>query len=727
MFELESKYSPAGDQQQAIDKLLKSVAAGNMHQTLWGVTGSGKTYTMANLIKGVNKPTLIMSHNKTLAAQLYSEFKTFFPNNAVEYFVSYFDYYQPEAYIPSSDTFIEKDSAINDEIERLRLSTMGSLLTRKDVIVVASVSCIYGLGSPDDYQNMMLPVKQGDEIGRDEFLNQLVDLMFERNDVEFSRGNFRVRGDVVEIRPAYMERTAIRVEFFGDEVDRISEIDTRSGHKLGEMDKYIFFPAKQFVTSKTKMKTAIIEIRKEMKARVAEFEKSGKLIEAQRIRMRTEYDIEMMQEMGFCQGIENYSRHVTGREKGATPYTLLDFFPDDFLLLADESHVTLPQVGGMFEGDKSRKNVLVEHGFRLPSAMDNRPLRFEEYMKKTHQRIYVTATPGPFEFINSRPDNKTYIPWVKGELSANQAIKLLRKQVTPSNTLDSVDEFDVDSRGATLMVQQIIRPTGLLDPILTMKPLDGQIDATIELCHDRVAKNERVLITTLTKKTAEELAEYLLEVGLKVRYIHADIDAVERVEILRQLRVAEFDILIGINLLREGLDLPEVSLVCILDADNEGFLRNETSLVQTAGRAARHVNGECVLFCDKVTDSIQALLDITEFRRGVQIAHNEKHGITPTSVVRSMQQSLSDAGEEKGAVDSVGQSLAAEEGVDYNVLEVLSELETEMRDAAARLEFERAGHLRDQIKELKKKAGIAEKSAMPAEKNNGRKVDYREV
>lgn len=723
MFDLKSKYTPQGDQQQAIDKLMKSINAGNNHQTLWGVTGSGKTYTMANLIQQVGKPTLIMSHNKTLAAQLYSEFKTFFPNNAVEYFVSYFDYYQPEAYIPRTDTFIEKDSAINDEIERLRLSTMGSLITRKDVIVIASVSCIYGLGSPDDYMNSMLPVKMGDEMGRDEFLEQLVEMLFERNDVEFSRGKFRVRGDVVEIRPAYMEQSAIRVEFFGDEIDRISEIDTRSGHKVSELDQFIFFPAKQFVTSKVKMKKAIVEIRKEMKARVAEFEKDGRLIEAQRIRMRTEYDIEMMQEMGFCQGIENYSRHVTGREKGATPYTLLDFFPDDFLLLADESHVTLPQVGGMFEGDKSRKNVLVEHGFRLPSALDNRPLRFEEYMRKTHQRVYVTATPGPFEFTNCRPDNKTYIPWVKGELSANQAIKILRKQVKPSNTLDTVEEFDVDSRGECLMVQQIIRPTGLLDPILTMKPLDGQIDATIELCRDRVEKNERVLVTTLTKKTAEELSDYLLEVGLKVRYIHADIDAIERVEILRQLRAAEFDILVGINLLREGLDLPEVSLVCILDADNEGFLRNETSLVQTAGRAARHVNGECVLFCDKVTDSIQALLDITEFRRGVQIAHNEKHGITPESVVRSVQQSLSNGEEAKDVSSSVDESMVAESGVDYNVMQVLSELEGEMREAAAKLEFERAGHLRDQIAELKKKAGIEDKPAIPAKK----KVDYRKL
>jgi len=724
MYDLVSDYEPQGDQGQAIEKLLKSLRAGNSHQTLWGVTGSGKTYTMANLIQGVGKPTLIMSHNKTLAAQLYSEFKTFFPNNAVEYFVSYFDYYQPEAYIPRTDTFIEKDSAINDEIERLRLSTMGSLITREDVIVIASVSCIYGLGSPDDYQNMMFPVKVGDEVGRDDFLAQLVELLFERNDVEFSRGRFRVRGDVVEVRPAYMEDTAIRVEFFGDEIERISEINTRSGHRMGEMDKYIFFPAKQFVTSQDKMKKAIVAIRKEMKARVAEFEKDGRLIEAQRIRMRTEYDIEMMQEMGFCQGIENYSRHITGREKGATPYTLLDFFPDDFLLLADESHATLPQVGGMYEGDRSRKNVLVEHGFRLPSALDNRPLRFEEYMKKTHQRVYVTATPGPFELTNCRPDNKTYIPWEKGELSANQAIKLLRKKVKPSNTLESVDDFDVEKRGATLMVQQIIRPTGLLDPVLTLKPLDGQIDETISLCRERIEKSERVLVTTLTKKTAEELTEYLVEVGLKVRYIHADIDAIERVEILRQLRAAEFDVLVGINLLREGLDLPEVSLVCILDADNEGFLRNETSLIQTAGRAARHVNGECVLFCDEVTESIQELINVTEFRRSVQIAHNEKHGITPKSVVRAVQQSLSSAEEVKAEAVSVDKAMVAESGADYNVIQVLSEIETEMREAAAKLEFERAGHLRDQIKELKKKAGVEDKNSRPTQK---KKVDYRNL
>ena len=724
MFDLQSDYTPQGDQGQAIEKLLKSLHAGNKHQALWGVTGSGKTFTMANLIQGVGKPTLIMSHNKTLAAQLYSEFKSFFPNNAVEYFVSYFDYYQPEAYIPRTDTFIEKDSSINEEIERLRLSTMGSLITRKDVIVIASVSCIYGLGSPEDYANMMRSLKVGDEMGRDEFLEQLVDLLFERNDIAFSRGNFRVRGDVVEVRPAYLEQTAIRVEFFGDEIDRISEVDTISGKKRGEMDSYTFFPAKQFVTSKVKMKKAIVEIRKEMKQRVAEFEKEGKLIEAQRIRMRTEYDIEMMHEMGFCQGIENYSRHVTGREPGARPYTLLDFFPDDYLLLADESHATIPQVGGMYEGDKSRKSTLVAHGFRLPSALDNRPLRFEEYMQVTGQRVYVSATPGPFELMNCRPDNKQYIPWVKGDMSANMAIKLLKKTVSPSASSQPLEEFDVHSGGSTLMVEQIIRPTGLLDPILTMKPLQGQIDETIALCKDRVEKNERVLVTTLTKKTAEELSDYLLGVGLKVRYIHADIDAIERVEILRQLRAAEFDILVGINLLREGLDLPEVSLVCILDADNEGFLRNETSLVQTAGRAARHVRGECVLFCDKITDSIQALLDITRYRRARQIAHNEKHGITPQGVVRAVQQSLSEDHEMRSEALEMNQSIVAESEDEFHTMEVLAELEREMRDAASKLEFERAGHLRDQIAALKKKSGATKKVAPDKKK---KKLDYRDL
>lgn len=702
-FSLQSNYTPSGDQGPAIEKLVKSIEAGNAHQTLLGVTGSGKTFTAANIIERVGKPTLVMSHNKTLAAQLYSELKNFFPNNAVEYFVSYFDYYQPEAYIPRSDTFIEKDSAVNEEIERMRLSTMGSLITREDVIVVASVSCIYGLGSPEDYENMMVPVKVGDELDREDFLKSLIHLMFERNDVDFSRGQFRVRGDVVEVHPAYLEDTAIRVEFFGDEIERISQINALTGTRIDTLDSHTFFPAKQFVTDKSKLNTAIRAIKKEVDERVDWFEQQDKLIEAQRIRMRTDFDIEMMQEMGYCQGVENYSRHLTGREPGAMPYTLLDFFPDDYLLIMDESHVSIPQVGGMYEGDKSRKTTLVEHGFRLPSAMDNRPLQFKEFMKVTGQRVYISATPGPFEFINSRPDNKKFIPWVRGEISAAQALKKIRKGIRPSGADEELDDFDVKLAGGNLIVEQIIRPTGLLDPVLTLKPLDGQIDTTIDLCRERVDKGERVLVTTLTKKTAEDLAEYLQQTGLRVSYIHSDVGAIERVEILRSLRAGGIDVLVGINLLREGLDLPEVSLVCILDADKEGFLRNETALIQTAGRAARHAEGECVIFCDVVTDSIQALINITEYRRAKQIEHNEEHGITPQSVVRAVQESLSHYEESKDSADELNQSMVAEDEESYNAVQVIAELEEEMREAAAKLEFERAAHLRDQIKKLQKK------------------------
>ncbi|MDA7927077.1 excinuclease ABC subunit UvrB [Akkermansiaceae bacterium] len=705
-FRLVSEFAPKGDQEQAIAKLVKSIESGNRHQTLRGVTGSGKTFTMANVINQIQKPTLIMSHNKTLAAQLYSEFKAFFPENAVEYFVSYFDYYQPEAYIPRSDTYIEKDSSINEEIERLRLSTMGSLITRDDVIVVASVSCIYGLGNPEDYKEMMFGIRQGEEIGRDEFLTELVNLLFERNDISFERGHFRVRGDVVEVRPAYLEETAIRIEFFGDEIDRITSIDTRSGHVIDEVTHYVFYPAKQFVSSKEKLKGAMVAIRQELDDRIAWFEKNGKLIEAQRIRMRTEYDLEMMQEMGFCQGIENYSRHITGRKPGERPYTLLDFFPDDYLLLADESHATLPQVRGMFEGDKSRKSVLVDHGFRLPSAMDNRPLRFDEYMKMTKRRLYVSATPGPFEIVNSRPDNPKFIPIKSRNESDFDPTFFKRLTIKASGASEKPEDFDISRSGGQLIVEQIIRPTGLLDPILTMRPLKSQIDETIELCQQRVEKDERVLITTLTKKTAEDLTEYLQGVDLKVRYIHADVDAIERVEILRALRAAEFDILVGINLLREGLDLPEVSLVCILDADKEGFLRNETSLIQTAGRAARHINGECVLFCDIVTDSIQCLLDVTEYRRRIQREHNEEHGITPKSVKRAVQKSLHDRGASHQAAKEVNTSLVAEDEMIFNAVEVIREMKDEMQKASAKLEFEKAAHLRDQIKELKQRAGI---------------------
>ncbi|MES2477010.1 MAG: excinuclease ABC subunit UvrB [Verrucomicrobiota bacterium] len=702
-FKLVSDYQPEGDQGQAIAKLTKSLAAGNRHQTLLGVTGSGKTFTMANLIRNHGKPTLIMSHNKTLAAQLYSEFKNFFPHNAVEYFVSYFDYYQPEAYIPRSDTYIEKDSAINDEIERLRLSTMGSLLTRKDTIVVASVSCIYGLGSPEDYQNLMMPTWVGQKLSREDFLGSLVGLMFERNDIAFGRGKFRVRGDVVEVHPAYLDETAIRVEFFDDEVERITSIHTVGGHVIERLESHTFFPAKQFATPADKMKRAMVTIRKEADERVALFEKEGKLIEAQRLRMRTDYDLEMMSEMGFCQGIENYSRHITGREPGARPYTLLDFFPRDFLLLVDESHATIPQVGGMYEGDKSRKTVLVDHGFRLPSALDNRPLRFEEFMKMTGQRVYVSATPGPFEIANSRPDNKAFLS-VKEKGPDGRDVVMVdfkKLRVKASGNEEPVGDFDPTKRGRPLVVEQIIRPTGLLDPVLILRPLKGQIDETIELCRQRVERGERVLVTTLTKKTAEDLAEYLTGTGLKCRYLHSDIDAVERVEILRQLRAATFDILIGINLLREGLDLPEVSLVCILDADKEGFLRNETSMIQTAGRAARHIGGECVLFCDKITDSIQALIDITDYRRSRQEAHNEAHGITPQSVKRALQHSLHTHENAREHADKLNSSMVSDDVSVYDKLRVIAELEEEMREASSRLEFERAAHLRDQIAALK--------------------------
>ncbi len=579
---------------------------------------------------------------------------------------------------------------------------MGSLLTRQDTIVVASVSCIYGLGSPDDYQNMMVPVCAGQKLTREEFLNSLVGMLFERNDIQFGRGKFRVRGDVVEVHPAYLDDTAIRIEFFDDEVERVSSIHTLTGQLIERLESHTFFPAKQFVTPGDKMKKAAIAIRKEADEQVTKFEKEGKLIEAQRLRMRTDYDLEMMAEMGFCQGIENYSRHITGREPGARPYTLLDFFPRDFLLLIDESHATIPQIGGMFEGDKSRKTVLVEHGFRLPSALDNRPLRYEEFMQMTGQRLYVSATPGPFEIANSRPENKSFIPIVTKDASGRHIPASLRKfKVKASGNEESVADFDPQKRGTPLVVEQIIRPTGLLDPIITLRPLKGQIDETIELCRQRVERHERVLVTTLTKKTAEDLSEYLQGTGLKVRYIHADIDAVERVEILRQLRAATVDVLVGINLLREGLDLPEVSLVCILDADKEGFLRNETSLIQTAGRAARHLGGECVLFCDVVTDSIQALLNVTEHRRTRQTEHNTLHGITPQSVKRALQQSLHTHEKELEHAENLNRSLVAEDVETYDKLRVIAELEEEMREASSKLEFERAAHLRDQIAALK--------------------------
>jgi excinuclease ABC subunit B len=702
-FQLSSKYSPQGDQAQAIAKLVKSVEAGNRHQTLLGVTGSGKTFTAANVVREIERPTLVISHNKTLAAQLYSEFRAFFPDNAVEYFVSYFDYYQPEAYIPRTDTYIEKDSSINDEIERLRLSTTSSLLTRRDVLVVASVSCIYGLASPEDFLAMLLTLKVGQQTTREMVLSKLVDMLYERNDIAFERGRFRVRGDVVEVHPASEDETAIRIEFFGDEIDRITRFDPLTGQALDQLKLITIFPAKQFVTTGDRLRTALSTIKEEMLERVVFFEKHGKLLEAQRIKQRTEYDLEMLQEMGFCSGIENYSRHLSGRPPGSRPYTLMDFFPRDFLLVVDESHATIPQIGGMYEGDRVRKNTLVEYGFRLPSAMDNRPLKFPEFMEMAGQTIYVSATPGEFEIRNSVVGNTKYVPVTRTQFGGPIEAVAFLTEVKPSGAAEPIGQFDVHTPGKPLIVEQIIRPTGLLDPKITIRPLKGQIDETIEQCRQRVELGERVLITTLTKRTAEDLSDYLKDVGLKVRYLHSDIDTIQRVEILRALRAAEFDILVGINLLREGLDLPEVSLVCILDADKEGYLRSQTSLIQTAGRAARHVNGHVFLFADQVTRSMQALLDITEYRRARQMEYNEKHGITPTSVQRAVQESLHTI--LKGR--EVESSVVNEAGGNFSLSETLRELEEEMLHASANLEYEKAALLRDQIAELKAGTGLS--------------------
>jgi len=652
-FQLESNYKPRGDQSQAIAKLIKSVEAGNRHQTLLGVTGSGKTFTIANVIRDVDRPTLVISHNKTLAAQLYSEFKQFFPRNAVEYFVSYFDYYQPEAYIPRTDTFIEKDSSINDEIERMRLSTMSSLFARRDVVVVASVSCIYGIGSKQDYEAMVLPVRVGQELSRDIFLYRLIDLQYQRNDVEFTRGNFRVRGDTIEVCPA-MSEEGVRVEMFGEQIERITRFEPLTGETIETLPGVTFYPAKQFVTPAAKMKRAITAIREELTDRIAWFEKHGKLLEAQRVKMRTEYDLEMMLEMGFCSGIENYSRHIAGRAPGSRPSTLLDFFPSDYLLVVDESHATIPQIGGMYAGDRSRKTVLVEHGFRLPSALDNRPLSFDEFQSLQGQTIYGSAT----------PDER--------ELGWSQ---------------DRVTEL-------------IVRPTGLVDPKITVKPLKGQIDDLIEEARKRIEAKGRVLALTLTKRTAEELTDYLRDIGINVRYLHSEIDAIERVEILRALRKGDFDVLVGINLLREGLDLPEVSLVAILDADKEGYLRSSTSLIQTAGRAARHLDGEVILYADVMTKSIQKLLAVSDYRREKQLAYNKEHNITPRSVTRAVEESLSSRPSGDKAVSVINDA-----GGNFDVMETLRELEADMLQAAENLEFEKAALLRDQIRELKRMTG----------------------
>jgi excinuclease ABC subunit B len=679
MFELVAPYQSAGDQPQAIARLTDGLLSGAKHQVLLGVTGSGKTFTVANVIKNVNKPTLVISHNKTLAAQLYAEFKGFFPRNAVEYFVSYFDYYQPEAYIPRTDTFIEKDSSRNEEIERLRLSAMSSLFSRRDVIVVASVSCIYGIGSKEDYTAMVIPVRTGMQLSREQFLTRLVDLLYDRNDIEFTRGQFRVRGDTVELRPAGRE-DGLRVEFFGEEIERLTRFEPLTGNKIEPLDAVTIFPAKQFVTTGDKMKRAILAIREELGERIAWFENYGKLLEAQRIKQRTEYDLEMMEEMGVCSGIENYSRHIAGRAPGSQPCTLFDFFPPDYLLVIDESHATVPQIGAMFEGDRSRKTVLVEHGFRLPSALDNRPLNFLEFQSLQNQTIYVSATPAPRELEWARQACS------RGRQSAPSELSLDQRRLTSAATnKDGVAEL-------------VVRPTGLIDPKVTLKPLKGQIDDLIEACRKRADTKERVLVTTLTKRTAEELTEYLRDIGVNVRYLHSEIDAIERVEILRALRKGEFDVLVGINLLREGLDLPEVSLVAILDADKEGFLRSETSLIQTAGRAARHLNGEVILYADVMTNSIKKFLAVTEYRRKRQLEYNREHNITPRSVSRAVEESLATYESKRKEADAV----LHDAGMDVDLTETINELEDEMLSAANELKFEKAALLRDQIKELKR-------------------------
>ncbi|WP_145977314.1 excinuclease ABC subunit UvrB [Paenibacillus cisolokensis] len=652
-FELVSDYEPQGDQPEAIRKLVEGVRNGVKHQTLLGATGTGKTYTIANTIARLNRPTLVIAHNKTLAAQLCSEFKAFFPNNAVEYFVSYYDYYQPEAYIPSSDTYIEKDSSINDEIDKLRHSATSALFERRDVIIVASVSCIYGLGSPMEYKNLVLSLRTGMEKPRDAILHKLVDIQYQRNDINFVRGTFRVRGDIIEIFPVANNERAIRVELFGDEIERITEIDVLTGEIIGERDHVAIFPASHFVTHEDTMKKALINIERELEERLAELRGQGKLLEAQRLEQRTRYDIEMMQEMGFCSGIENYSGPLTFRERGATPYTLLDYFPDDMLFVIDESHVTLPQIRAMYNGDRARKEVLVEHGFRLPSALDNRPLRFEEFEQKITQIIYVSATPGPYELEH-----------------------------------------------CPTMVEQIIRPTGLVDPVIEVRPTKGQIDDLLGEIRDRIAKDERVLVTTLTKKMAEDLTDYLKEVGIKVRYLHSDIKTLERMAILRDLRLGTFHVLVGINLLREGLDLPEVSLVAILDADKEGFLRAERSLIQTIGRAARNAEGRVIMYADRITDSMDKAIKETERRRSIQLAYNEKHGITPQTIRKKVHDVI-----EATRVAEQKSDYLTESGVSKmskkEKLSLIQRLEAEMKEAAKSLQFERAAELRDALLELR--------------------------
>ncbi|GGG89256.1 excinuclease ABC subunit UvrB [Staphylococcus pragensis] len=652
-FKLNSEFDPQGDQPQAIKKIVEGVKEGKRHQTLLGATGTGKTFTMSNVIKEVGKPTLIIAHNKTLAGQLYSEFKEFFPENRVEYFVSYYDYYQPEAYVPSTDTFIEKDASINDEIDQLRHSATSALFERDDVIIIASVSCIYGLGNPEEYKDLVVSVRVGMEMDRSELLRKLVDVQYSRNDIDFQRGTFRVRGDVVEIFPASREEMCIRVEFFGDEIDRIREVNYLTGEVIREREHFAIFPASHFVTREEKMKIAIERIEKELEERLKELKDENKLLEAQRLEQRTNYDLEMMREMGFCSGIENYSVHLTLRPPGSTPYTLLDYFGDDWLVMIDESHVTLPQIRGMFNGDQARKKVLVDHGFRLPSAMDNRPLKFEEFEQKTNQLVYVSATPGPYE-------------------------------------IEHTDE----------MVEQIIRPTGLLDPKIDVRPTKNQIDDLLGEIQERIDRDERVLVTTLTKKMSEDLTTYMKEAGIKVNYLHSEIKTLERIEIIRDLRMGTYDVVVGINLLREGIDIPEVSLVVILDADKEGFLRSNRSLIQTIGRAARNDKGEVIMYADKMTDSMQYAIDETQRRREIQMAHNEKYGITPKTINKKIHDVIS-ATVENDETNDKQQTEVPKKMTKKERQKTIENIEKEMKKAAKDLDFERATELRDMLFELK--------------------------
>lgn len=651
-FKIQSKYKPTGDQPEAIDKITDALNRNEKFNTLLGVTGSGKTFTMANIIKNVNKPTLIIAHNKTLAAQLYSEFKEFFPENAVEYFVSYYDYYQPEAYVAHSDTYIEKDASINDEIDKLRHSATAAVLERRDCIIISSVSCIYGLGDPEDYKKLMVSLRPGMEKDRDEIIKKLIEIQYERNDVNFTRGTFRVRGDILEIFPANTDERAIRIEFFGDEIDRITEIDYLTGKLVGLRNHVVIFPASHYVTTPERIDKAIIDIQKELKDRVDYFKENDKLVEAQRIDQRTRYDIEMLKEIGFCQGIENYSRHITGREPGEKPYTLMDFFPDDFLIIVDESHVTVPQVRGMYAGDRSRKSSLIDNGFRLPSAYDNRPLNFNEFEENINQILFVTATPGPYEIEHS-----------------------------------------------TTIAEQIIRPTGLLDPIIEVRPINNQIDNLVGEINSITEKGERVLITTLTKKMSEDLTNYLKDIGIKVKYLHSDIDTLERIEIIRDLRLGKFDVLVGINLLREGLDIPEVSLVAILDADKEGFLRSETSLIQTIGRAARNSNGKVIMYADKITRSMQSAIEETKRRREIQMHYNEVNNIVPTTIQKGIRKGI----EATVVADEEAVYGDINENNEDSIRESIENLKVEMMEAAQNLQFERAAQLRDKIKELEDK------------------------